>query len=199
MLKKSDILAAFVAGEIIALIVLAISKNIEELQKIPYIWSLCLILPLLSILGIYIAFLLSKKIKVIFQIAKFLLIGILNTFVDLGILNLLIWIFAIATGWLYSLFKAISFSISVVNSYFWNKSWTFKKVGKPETKEFVQFCTIAGIGFFLNVGIASLIVNIIGPQFGLSQKIWANIGAIIATIVVCTWNFLGYKFIVFKK
>jgi putative flippase GtrA len=49
------------------------------------------------------------------------------------------------------------------------------------------------------VAIASFIVNVIGPQFGISSLIWANIGKIGGIIGAFIWNFLGYKFIVFKK
>ena len=154
---------------------------------------------MVSLLGIVAADLISKKIPVIFQIAKFFLIGVFNTFVDLGILNFLMWAFAITAGWGFSFFKAISFSIAAVNSYFWNRIWTFKAESKASGKEFLKFYIVTGIGFFLNVSIASLIVNVVGPQFGMAMKTWANIGAIIAVVCVAAWNFLGYKFIVFKK
>jgi len=39
----------------------------------------------------------------------------------------------------------------------------------------------------------------IGPRFGIGEKGWANIAAIVATAVSILWNFVGYKFIVFKK
>jgi putative flippase GtrA len=108
--------------------------------------------------------------------------------------------FLITSGWYFSFFKIISFSCAAVNSYFWNKFWTFKKKEtKVGTKEFSQFYLITGISLLLNVGIASLIVNSIGPQFGLTEKIWANIGAFIGVLGAFIWNFLGYKFIVFKK
>lgn len=199
-MKKNDIIFPLVIGEAIALIILLISRNIQELGGIPYLWLLVVILPLLCLFGVSVAYWLSKKIKVFFQLAKFLLTGVLNTFVDLGVLNVLILIFGISSGALYSVFKGFSFFVSVINSYFWNKFWTFKKtetgVGK---REFGQFALVAGIGFFINVAIASFVVNVIGPQFGLSSNIWANVGAIIATVCVFTWNFLGYKFFVFKK
>jgi len=51
----------------------------------------------------------------------------------------------------------------------------------------------------INVTVASLIVNLIQPQFGLSETIWANVGGIIAALVTVVWNFIGYKFVVFKK
>jgi len=218
MLKKTDILAAFTIGELTALILLGISKNIKELEQIPFLWLGCIIFPLLAILGILIASFLAKKIPIIFQTAKFFLIGVLNTFIDLGILNFLMWVFAISSGIPYSIFKSFSFGCSVINSYFWNKSWAFsssaqsyggsseafgeggkKNENKFSHHEFSGFCLISVISFFLNVSIASLLVNVLGPQFGLSQVAWANTGAIIATCFAWICNFFGYKFLVFKK
>ena len=66
-------------------------------------------------------------------------------------------------------------------------------------KEFIQFFSITIVSFFINVGVASFVVNTIKPQLGFNAIIWANIGAIIASIIGSLWNFVGYKFIVFKK
>ena len=66
-------------------------------------------------------------------------------------------------------------------------------------KEFGQFFIVTLIGLGLNVGVASFVVNVIGPQFGLNETLWANIGGITAAFGVTVWNFIGYKFIVFKK
>ncbi|MEK7542462.1 MAG: GtrA family protein [Patescibacteria group bacterium] len=133
--------------------------------------------------------------QVLRQIIKFVIVGISNTLCDLAVLNLLIFLTAIASGLPFTVFKGISFLVAVGNSYFWNKHWTFHS----NKKVFFQFLTIATVGLFLNVGTASLLVNVVGPQFGLSQQVWANIGAIGGTLVVMTWNFTGYKFLVFQK
>jgi putative flippase GtrA len=205
-MKKSDIIYPLIIGEAIALILLGILKYAPKyLPEMPLFitkiaWYFPIVLPLLAVFGVFVASLIGRKIPALFQLAKFVLVGALNTFVDFGILILLLTIFGVTAGLLYSVSKAFSFSCSVVNSYFWNKFWTF---GKKETKgagrEFGKFYLIAGIGFFLNVGIASFAVNIIGPRLGLSAEIWAMAGAFIATLCVFMWNFLGYKFIVFKK
>lgn len=136
---------------------------------------------------------------IIRQAIKFVLVGGLNTLIDLGALNLLIFLSGITAGFGYSAFKGVSFIAAVINSYFLNKFWTFNlQKTKEAKKEFAQFFIVSLIGFGINVGVASFVVNIIGVQFGLAPKIWANVGAIIATLVGMTWNFLGYKFIVFK-
>ncbi len=205
-MKKSDIIYPLIIGEGIALIFLGILKySPKYLPEMPSliikpVGYFPIILPLLSILGVFVASFLARKIPTLFQLAKFALVGALNTFIDLGILIFLLTIFGVTAGLLYSVSKGFSFSCSVVNSYFWNKFWTFgKKETGVEVKEFGKFFLIAGIGFLLNVGVASFVVNIIGLQFGLSAEIWALVGAFIAIICVFMWNFLGYKFIVFKK
>jgi len=66
-------------------------------------------------------------------------------------------------------------------------------------KEFLSFIVVSLIGLFINNIIASFLVNFVGPQAGLSENLWASIGAIIASFVGMFWNFVGYKFIVFKK
>lgn len=73
--------------------------------------------------------------------------------------------------------------------------------GQPKAvgKEFLQFFVVSCIGFALNVGLATLIVNVLGPQWGVSAKLWANVGALGGTLVGLVWNFLGYKLIVFKN
>ena len=133
--------------------------------------------------------------QVLRQIIKFVIVGAFNTLVDLAVLNLFILLTGIAAGTPFIFFKGISFLVAVLNSYFWNRRWTFRS----DKQVFIQFFIVSAIGLFLNVGTAALLVNIIGPQFGLSEKIWANVGAVGGTLVVMTWNFLGYKFVVFKR
>ena len=214
-MKKSDVIAPIIIAEADAWLVLAILKAIsfdlrDSLQKLnlEYLFTpanfilitLPITLPLLALAFIFIVSFLKERMPAIWQLGKFMLVGTLNTFIDLGILNFLMVLFGIASGWYFSLFKAISFSSAVTNSYLWNKFWTFrKKETKVGAGEYTQFYLITGIGFLINVGIASLVVNVIGPQFGFSETIWANIGAIIAVLCAFMWNFLGYKFIVFKK
>jgi len=200
-MRKIDILLSIIIGEAVALVFLGISGFLK-LPDFVSGWAkwFPFILPVISLLSTYIANLFGKKIPVLFQLSKFVLVGALNTFVDLGVLNLLMFFSGVSVGLLYSVFKAFSFFCSVVNSYFWNKFWTYeKKDTAVGVKEFAKFALVAGTGFVINVSIASLIVNLVGPQFGISAKLWANIGAIIATICVFMWNFLGYKLIVFKK
>ncbi len=204
-MKKTDILASIIIAELDAWLIILIIKNLEKDIAFPPLISLLikfspLILPVLAVLGLFVASWLRKKVLSLFQLYKFVLAGSLNTFIDIGILSLLMYVFGIYAGLGFSLFKAVSFITATTNSYLWNKFWTFRKpkTVKPE-KEFFQFFIISVFGFAINLGTASVIVNAIGPQFSFSLAAWGIIGGIAASFVGLTWNFLGYKFIVFKK
>ncbi len=202
---KKDLKLAAVVGSLCALLLIPILKNIVPQFYIGYTLISFIALPALAVLGMLIAFWLAKFIKVIYQAAKFVLVGLLNTFVDWGVLNLLIFLTSLASGWYYVGFKGISFLVATTNSYFWNKFWTFKKTAadvapeKVSGKEMLRFFIVSCIGFALNVGVAALIVNVFGPQWGIDEKLWANVGALGGTLVGLFWNFLGYKLIVFKN
>lgn len=199
-MNKKDIISSLIIGEACAIIFLIIMSPAIEIPIVMRIKNfLPIILPLLSLFGIWFVSLFKEKMPIIFQAGKSFLVGILNTFIDLGILTLLMNCFNTFNGALFSIFKGISFSGATLNSYFWNKSWTFKKKNSDQTlKQTSQFYLITAGGFLINLAISSFIVNVIFPQFGLSQEAWAYVGAIIAVFFGFIWNFVGYKLIVFK-
>ena len=196
-MTKKDSIASLSVGLLIAMLSLIISKNIGI--NFIYLLPSVALFPLLSFSGLFVSSLVLKKIPVLFQAAKFLLVGALNTFVDLGVLNLLILLFSVEAGFLFSIFKGSSFAVAVINSYAWNKYWTFESAAGDKKKEFSKFLVVSIIGFILNVGIASLLVNILKAPEGIDPKVWANIAALFATIASMVWNFTGYKLMVFKK
>ena len=162
--------------------------------------------PFLAASGLFIASIIGNKLPIIFQASKFFLVGTLNTFIDLAVLNFFIWISDISKGIFYVVFKTISFLAATTNSYFWNKFWTFSSSAqgfggqgkKVVGREFGKFFIVTAFGLLINVGVASFIVNTIGPKFGITEKIWASVGAIVAAFFAFLWNFSGSKFIVFK-
>ena len=130
--------------------------------------------------------------------------GVLNTAVDLAILSFMIWLFpAGRTGLSYSLFKAISFIGANINSYIFNKKWSFKgdAANKTVSTEFSQYFAVSLIGMLINVSVASFVVNQITPPTALEKLAgyWPQIGALCGTAVGLIWNFLGYKIFVFNK
>ena len=204
--RKSNIVNSFIIGEIIAISLILISKNLK-ITTVPAIdvirsdWlALIIFLPVLISLAVYGAFLLGRIQPVFFEFGKLLVIGLSNAIIDFGVLNLLILLTYIERGHYFSLFKGLSSIAAIVNSYLWNKVWAFEgSEGEWKKKEFLQFVVVSFIGVIINVVVASLVVNVMGPIGEIPPRVWANFGAFFAIVMGGLWNFLGYKFIVFSE
>lgn len=140
-----------------------------------------------------------EKYPIFAQFSKFLVVGSMNTAIDFAVLNLLMWTTGIYQGQWIILLNAISFLVAVTNSYFLNKYWTFRVKGPTVVPwQMGQFLVVSLIGAGINSSIVYGVTTFIPPCFGLGKELWANLAKALATGVALIWNFLGYKFIVFK-
>lgn len=196
-LEQRDLFYGAINGAVFGLMASFVAKNLG--------YSLSPLLPvlvfsLLAVFGVFVGYLLSKWKPFFFQLAKFAAVGAANFSIDFGVYNALMYATQINMGNGIDAFKGISFLAAVTNSYFWNKHWSFsKKDSTASEKEFTLFLGVSVIGAVLSIGIVHLFVNVLGAHFGLSPKLWANVANVGATVIVLMWNFLGYKFFVFKK
>ncbi|MBL8030995.1 MAG: GtrA family protein [Candidatus Doudnabacteria bacterium] len=66
--------------------------------------------------------------------------------------------------------------------------------------EFAGFVAVSVIGAGINSLILTGLVAYFGHSLpGISEKLFKNIAKIAATVVSLMWNFVGYKFFVFRK
>lgn len=203
-----DYILSIIAGFFTALFVLIIVKSLNYSFVASPIYFL-IILPILWLVAIIVSKYIGQYLPWFYQLAKFSITGFLNTSIDFVFLNFLMASTGIASGIWFSIFKAGGFLIANINSYFWNQYWSFKKEGGEDelslkklfsfnSQQYRQYLLISLGAILVNVGTASLVVNVLGPQFGASPQVWANVGAVVGTIFQLIWNFVGYKFFVFK-
>jgi putative flippase GtrA len=135
------------------------------------------------------------------QLARFIVVGVINTGIDLVVLNVLIHISQKGAkgGPYYSIFKGIAFLVALINSYLMNKHWTFAGKGSNNKAiEISEFIIVSAVGFVINVVGASLVINYI-PAVAGAAKYWPSFAALCGTAIGLIWNFLGYKLVVFDK
>lgn len=162
--------------------------------------GLMVLVPILWILGVNLGYFLGRWFSFFIQFGKFSAIGFTNAAVDFGILNFLIYFFKTIEGGWFSIFKGVSFMVAVIHSYFWNKRWSFKdSQGNSRPAEFAKFFAVAIASTVINVFVASVVNNLIGPQFDLPARTWANLSAVAGSAAALIGSFLGFKLIVFKK
>lgn len=198
-ISRGDVVRVSVIGFLFGWLLLPILQNIN-ISLAGFTFILPFVFALFAALALFAAWFFSKYIPPLYQFAKFAAVGALNFSIDFGIYNIFILATGVSAGSQLTLFKAISAAVAIVNSYLWNKFWTFSDTTMQGAgKEIVQFLVVTLIGFGINVGATHVMVNIIGPLGGVTPKAWANIGAFVSILATLFWNFFGYKFFVFKR
>lgn len=128
--------------------------------------------------------------------------GVLNTATDFVVLNCLLTGFATlgdTHNVVYMVAKTLSFLVAVVQSYFLNKYWVFRAGGHGKNmEETARFFTVSLAGLAINIAASSLVFAALAAATVTDTRIRANIGAITGTLAVLAWNYVGYKFFVFK-
>ena len=196
-MQRRDLLLSLAAAFLIALYLLPTLINTNLIFKIPQpLLLLFVALQILTPIAIFIAWYIAKKNKLLWQLAKFALVGVLNTAIDFGILNFFIGMTGVASGAGIILINTTSFSTALVNSYFWNRDWVF---GQTKKSNFLTFMLVTLIGLSINTGVVYILTTYIQPILVTSPTLWANLAKVAATVLSLIWNFTGYKLIVFKK
>lgn len=207
-LELRDLFFAALNGFFIGIFAPFIFRNLDiVLPFIPhaiFTVGFAFTLAIICILGIAIGYFLSKissRFGFFFQLAKFGLIGVANFVVDLGIFSLFVWMTGITEGPAIILFNVISVSIAIINSYIWNKFWSFGERSTDEAKirkQFFQFVAVSVAGLIINT-LVTYTVNEVGNVFAIEKTTWTVIAKASASVIVLVWNFVGYKFFVFKR
>jgi putative flippase GtrA len=209
-MSKRDYLLSILAGLIMGLLALPVFKAVEPAVFARFAYATVPVFLIMTPLGLLIAYFLGRRAPVLWQVGKFAVTGVLNMFVDWGALASLVFLFRryfaidsrdliFAGVTVYSFSKALSFIFANVNSYYWNKYWTFRVYAGEKTKaEFFQFFVVSVLGFIINVLIASSVFMATHPSRRFTMDQWGIIGAAAGSLAGFLWNFLGYKFFVFR-
>jgi len=123
------------------------------------------------------------------QVGKFLLVGAMNTAVDYAIYFLLTR-FTPFFGAQPVFAKGISFSVAVLNGFFWNRRWTFKSAVSPWVT-ILPFALTCTVGLFINMGLMYLFFSVLHlPEL---------IALVLSSIGFMLWNFTISKLLIFWK
>lgn len=200
--KSRDYQIVSYVGILFGLLLLPILENTQ-----PAFWSFTL----LNSAGIVLGFLvfanfalfvggwLGARWAALWQFVKYSAAGSLNALLDIGILNLFSVIFRVYSGGLLVIFNVFALLAALVNSFLLNKFWAFKNANAFHWAEFGRFLGVNMITLFVNSAMIYFLTTTIGAPETISEPVWENIAKLIATPIIIMINFIGYKFIVFKK
>ncbi|MEG2098093.1 MAG: GtrA family protein, partial [Pseudoflavonifractor sp.] len=82
------------------------------------------------------------------KFVKFGLIGVINTLLDLGVFYLMNKIFHLDPY----LSQVLSFLVGALNSFLWNKFWTFEKRDRITGREVIRYAVTNGGYLLVSLG-----------------------------------------------
>jgi putative flippase GtrA len=132
-----------------------------------------------------------RRDRVAGQAARFIIVGLINTAVDLVAFYLL----GLIPGMPDVAAKGVSYILGICNSFVWNKYWTFSARGSERGKR--EFAV------FFAVNIPPLVVNVVvftllGLWVG-AGTFWLRMAkAFAAAVVSVAWNFVGSRYLAFR-
>ncbi len=145
----------------------------------------------------------SEKKRTFGQLVKFVLVGGSNTLVDMivhTVLNIV--------GVPIYLAKCIGYLCGIVNSYFLNSGWTFKKERKRDAREIILFLVVNAVTLGLSLGMIALFKNVLGWDAWWNALVGQGfLGKVVdgerfcslcATVIALPINFVLNKLFVFR-
>lgn len=128
--------------------------------------------------------------KLFEQFIKFGLVGVSNT-----IISYIVYIIGIRLGWHYLLASIAGFIISVINSFYWNNRYVFRKEDGEQrsiVKAFIKtFLAYAGTGLVLNNVLLVLQVSILQVPKWLAPLLNLTITIPLNFVLNKIWAFKG--------
>ena len=125
--------------------------------------------------------------KILNQILKFGIVGIIATLIDYLVLILLTEIFDVY----YLLSSCISFTVSVIFNYIASMKYVFEGKNNNKIKEFFLFIILSIVGLIINTILMKLFVETFYIHYIISK--------IITTAFVMIYNFISRKLLLEKK
>ena len=133
------------------------------------------------------------------RFSKFSLVGISNAAIDIGVLNLFLWLAPTREVTLLVIYNGVALILANLNSYAWNTLWTFRGRAEHDTRQIVLF----GLQVLVNIGISSgLFWALIRPIIIYTEVptyLAGNVAKIISVIVASTISFFIMRYVVFSQ
>ena len=133
------------------------------------------------------------------RFSKFSIVGLSNAVIDIGVLNLFLWLEPTREVYLLVLYNGVALVLANLNSYVWNTLWTFKGRAEHDVRQVSLFVLQA----LVNVGVSSgLFWALIHPVIVYTEVptyLAGNVAKIISITVASTLSFFIMRYVVFSR
>src|SRR5215469_7253345 len=120
-----------------------------------------------------------KQGRIFWQLLRFCVVGGLNTFVDVLAFNLLVWGLPTQDSGLLVIYNSLAYAIGALNSFCWNKLWTFKQRSRATNDQLARFALVTSLGIICNDAFLWLATSVL-HSLSLNSFLWVNIAKVSA-------------------
>jgi len=134
-----------------------------------------------------------------FAVSSFLIVGVANALIDIGVLNALVRLFPTTDAVRLSAYNTIAYASAVTNSYIWNARITFRPHATFRFREKLGFAAQALLALGVNNGVFLAGVAAFGALDGAVPH-WLGINAAkgFAMALSSASSFFLMKYVVFS-
>jgi putative flippase GtrA len=125
---------------------------------------------------------------VILQFLRFGTIGAINTAIDFLILNFLSKALGITLGLDLGLINIVGVAAATIQSYFWNRGWTFATANISPLKNFIRLFLVGSLG------LGMFILVLLGSAYGLGANYYLILLVIFLVIEIILWYTFNLSF-----
>ncbi len=136
--------------------------------------------------------------EIIIQLIRFGFVGGMNSFIDILTFNVLVGIFPTNDVYVLVFYNSLAYLTGSVNSFFWNKRWTFQQRSIVTNDQLIRFVIVTGLGILCNDTFLWLATTIL-TSLSLNGFLWINVAKVSAIAGSVAVSYLGMRFSVFTK
>jgi putative flippase GtrA len=134
------------------------------------------------------------------RFSKFTVVGLSNAVVDLGILNLFLWLAHTRDPSVLALYNGIALVLANVNSYVWNTRWTFRgRAKRHDRRQRVLFTLQALFNICVSNGLFFLLVRPVLVYTEVPAYLAGNVAKLVSIAVASTLSFFLMRYLVFSR
>lgn len=133
------------------------------------------------------------------RFSKFSMVGIANALVDIGTLNLLLWLEPTRDAWMLAIYNGVALLLANVNSYVGNTRWTFRGRADHGPRQTMLFVIQALVNITVSNGLFYLLVRFLLIYDVVPAWIAGNTAKIISILVASTISFFLMRYVVFSS
>jgi 4-amino-4-deoxy-L-arabinose transferase-like glycosyltransferase/putative flippase GtrA len=132
------------------------------------------------------------------QLVRFGVTGVLNTLIDILVLNALVWLLSVQRTPLLLACNVVAYSTGALNSFILNKYWTFGRREPTSRRELLCFAlvTVGGSAW------STLMLWLAGralQHLQLTQTLWTTTSKVVAIAATALLSYLGLRLWVFVR